>query len=462
MHIIIIAISTKHTTFSRPNIGATRSFLISRVYAMSLHSRSDHDAETMGSLIIILIVVTVYCSETQCRTSPNLKIAVTKPEDAGLVEKNNTHAIEKGIFWKNLDLPNHKPMRIEESRSLNNKTNNRKSRLLGSLAFLAGLGFGGLASAASSTAKTIAKLPETSFNLNIGSKGSPYLAYYNPYSLLPYPFFFPGPIGFAPMINVAKPQSTSHNDLMPQVISVFDNRQSIDLAEDNEEYLDEEKKKSKNDKNTDNGEDDRIELRAKVDRNAEEKIHGCKENQQKYGNSFKGSTREREDLQVDADDSQATLDFQTVNMTAADRNQTVIENATMALTTSPPRIIFGSLKNDTFHFFHHHHYNSSYYTEHPPYSGYYGGYPQNVNHVDLTTGLNPHYDNQINYNLPHEQPANFYHNDKYYTYSNLNPPFSGPFSPDQVNEYTGPDVNRLLHHHSPEYQTYNNGFKPVT
>lgn len=212
-------------------------------------------------------------AETQGDTSPNLKITVAKPEETGHVEKNDIHAIEKGILWKNLDLSKRKPMHIEESRSLDNETNRRKSRLLGSLAFLAGLSFGGLATAASSTAKTIAKLPQTSFSLNLGSsKGSPYLAaYYNPYSVLPYPFFFPGPIGFAP-INLAKPQTTSHNDLTPQVISVFDNGESIDLAQDNEEYLDGEKKKSKNNKSTDNDEDDRIELRAKVDRNAEEKV----------------------------------------------------------------------------------------------------------------------------------------------------------------------------------------------
>lgn len=169
-----------------------------------------------------------------------------------------------------------KSMHNNESKILDNETNKRKSRLLSSLAFLAGLSFGGLATAASSTAKTIAKLPQTSFSLNLGSsKGSPYLtAYYNPYPLLPYPFFLPGSIGLAPMINLAKPQTTSHNDLSPQVISLFENRPPIDLAEDNEEYLDEEKK-FKNNKRTGNGEDgadDRTELQAKVDRNAEEKV----------------------------------------------------------------------------------------------------------------------------------------------------------------------------------------------
>ncbi|XP_029661751.1 uncharacterized protein LOC115234668 [Formica exsecta] len=423
---------------------------------MSPHSCFDHDAVTMGSLIIVLLAVAGYCSEIQGNTTP---ITVAKPEDTKLVERNNIHTIEKGIFWKNLDMSKRKSMHNDESKVLNNETNRRKSRLLSSLAFLAGLSFGGLATAASSTAKTIAKLPQTSFGLNLGSsKGSPYLAaYYNPYPMLSYPFLLPGSIGFAPMINLAKPQTTSHNDLSPQVISLFENRPPIDLAEDNEEYLDEEK--SKNNKRTGNGDDgadDRTELRAKVDRNAEEKIRGCKEGQRKHGNFLKGSIRERENLQVNADDSRATLNFRDANMTAANENQTVTEDTNMAMTTNPTKIIFGPPKNET-HYYPHH-------TEYPPYLGYYGGYPQNVNRVDLTTGSNTHHDhNQINYNLPYEQRPNFYQNDKYnvYSSSHFNPPFSGPFPSDQINEYAGTDVNRF--YHSPEYQPpYNDGFRPVT
>ncbi|XP_072743445.1 uncharacterized protein [Anoplolepis gracilipes] len=429
---------------------------------MSPHSCSDHDAVTMGSLIIILTVVIVYCSETQCDSPP---ITVAKPENPSLVERNDIHAI-KEAFWKNFDLSKRKPMLVEESKNLNNETNRRKSRLLGSLAFLAGLGVGGLATAASSTANTIAKLPQTSFTLNLGSKDSPYLAtYYNPYPLLSYPFFFPSPIGFAPMINLMKPQTSSHNDLTPQVISLFENRQPIDLAENNEKYL-REKEKSKNNKktgNSENGPDDRTELRAKVDRNAEEKIHGCKDGQRKHDNFLKGSIREREDLQVNADDSQATLNFQAANMTAANENQTVTEATTMVMPTNPSNT-YGPPKNEShYHHYHHYHNNSNYYPEHPHHQGYYSGYPQNVNHVDLTTGLNAHHDhNQIHYNLPYEQPANFYHNDKYniYSSSHFNPPFSGPFPSDQVNEHAGTDINRLYHS---EYQPpYNNGFRPVT
>ncbi|EFN69143.1 hypothetical protein EAG_14401 [Camponotus floridanus] len=398
----------------------------------------------MGSLIVVLIAVIIYCSETKCDASP---ITVAKSEDT-IVEKNDILPIEKGIFWKNLDLFKGKLVPMEESKNLYNETNRRKSRLLGSLAFLAGLSFGGLA-AASTTAKTFAKLPPTSFSLNLGSsKDSPYIAaYYNPYPLLPYPFFFPGHFGF----NLAKAQAT-HNDL----INLFGNRQPIDLREDNEEYLDEDKSKNNKKMGSEDGADDRTELRAKVDRNAEEKIRGCKESQRKQGNFLKGSIREREDLQVDADDSRATLNFQAADMNAANGNQTVTEDTTTTMTT---RFIFFPTtteipwENKTSPN------NSSYYPQH---SSYYGGYPQNINHVDLTTGLNAHRDyNQINYNLPYEQPVNFYQNDKYNVYSHLNPPFPEPFSPDHVNEYAGTNINRLYHsEYQPPY--YNDGFRPVT
>lgn len=204
--------------------------------------------------------MTFFFAETQGDTSP---ITVAKSEDTAIVERNDIHPIEKEIFWKNLDLFKRKLIPMEEPKNLYNETNRRKSRLLGSLAFLAGLSFGGLA--ASTTAKTFAKLPPTSFSLNLGSsKDSPYIAaYYNPYPLFPYPFFFPGQFGF----NLAKAPAT-HNDL----INLLGNKQPIDLREDNEEYLDEDKSKNNKKTGSEDGADDRIELRAKVDRNAEEKV----------------------------------------------------------------------------------------------------------------------------------------------------------------------------------------------
>lgn len=232
---------------------------------------------------MISSISTPLVAETYCDTLPT---TIAEPEDIGLVGGNDdSRAIgndsrEKGssgeIFWRDLDLARREPTKTEEPTNLVNgtsgETSKRKSRFLGSLAFLAGLGFGGLATAASSTVKTFTKLPQTSFTLNLGStsKSSPYItAYYNPYSLLPYPFLYPGAIGLVPTVDPTKPQTTSHNDLAPQVISVFDdNRPPIDLEEYHQ--VDVEKKSDKSASN--NGAGYRTELRTDTDRHAEEKV----------------------------------------------------------------------------------------------------------------------------------------------------------------------------------------------
>lgn len=215
-------------------------------------------------------LTTLFVAEVYCDTLPT---KVAKPEDIVLLERNNNSyaIIEKENFWKNISLSRRKPTKVEdEPRNLSNTNtvaDKRRGRFLSSLAFLTGLSFGGLATAASSGMKSIAKMPQA-FSINLGSsKTSPYFAaYYSQYPytpLLPYPFFYPGSLGLT-SIDPAKPQ-TPQNDLTPQVINLLDNR-PIDLAENNEDYTDTEKL------NAANGADDRKRLRVEVDRNAEEKV----------------------------------------------------------------------------------------------------------------------------------------------------------------------------------------------
>ncbi|XP_032662689.1 uncharacterized protein LOC116840278 [Odontomachus brunneus] len=402
----------------------------------------------MDSLIVVLIAVAVCCSEMCCDTLP--ATTVVNPKNAGfLMEANASYMIDKGLPLRNLDL--RKPAKVEEPRNLDNtrsEANKRKARLLGGLAFLAGLSVGGLATAASSSVKTIAKMPQATFALNLGhSKTSPYFAaYYSPYSLIPYPFFYHTPFGLLPTADPAKPlQVSSHNDMTQQVISLFDNRQPGDFAENNEEYADQEKNPD-SDKNaaiSEDRADHRPELQ--TDRNAEEKavMRGCKEAQRKHSDLFKGSPRQHENLQVGATDPPAAMGA--TNMTA-DTNQTVIRDKT---TTRKPYIDF----KPTF---------SNHTTEHPSFPGYYEGYPQDISHVDLTTGSDAyHYQDhgQINYNLPYEQPSSFYHDDTYSNHHANHPYFPGSFSSEPINGYVGTDFGRV---YPSQYQTpYINSFKPV-
>jgi len=153
----------------------------------------------------------------------------------------------------------------------------------------------------------------------------------------------------------------------------------------------------------------------------------------------KGTAREREYLHVNAADLRATLNFR-------DANQTVPTNNA---TTSPTN------NTNTTHHHHHHHHHHHGHKEYSYFPGYYGGNPHvDIHHVDLTT-TQPY--SQVNYNIPYEEPANFYHDDKYNVYPSFNPSFSAS---DQTNEYAGTDFNRL---YPSGYQLPNisDGFKPL-
>ncbi|XP_014481885.1 PREDICTED: uncharacterized protein LOC106748154 [Dinoponera quadriceps] len=429
-------------------MGATRTFFnfVQERGAVSPHFRSDHDAVTMGTLIVVLIAVAVHCSETRCDTPP--AAIIVQPADRGfsMGPTNDSHVTDEGFSPRS---PSKLTKIQKESRTsleASNEVNRRKARLLGGLAFLAGLSFGGLATAASSTVKTIAKMPQASFILNLGpSKASPYFAaYYTPYSFLPYPLLYHGPFASS-TADPSKPQVSHHDASPPQVISVSVNREPTteDFAEKNDEY---EEKDPDDDKSAD-GAEDRPELRA--DRNAEEKvvIRGCKEGQRKHDSFSKGSAKEREDLQVDADHSAAAL--KATNMTA-DANQTVTRDRT---TTPRPHYYVPKPTQPPTNIGHH--------AERPHFSGYYGGYSQDLSHVDLTSGSAEYHvpdHGPINYNLPYEQSANFYRDDAYSSHR-VNPYFPGSFSSDQINGYVGTDFGPV--YPSEYHPPYGGGFKPV-
>ncbi|KAL0126166.1 hypothetical protein PUN28_004942 [Cardiocondyla obscurior] len=296
--------------------------------------------------------------------------------------------------------------------------------------------------------KSIAKMPQM-FSINLGSsKTSPYFAaYYSQYPyapLLPYPFFYPGPFGITPVIDAAKPQ-TSQNDLAPQVINLFEHR-PIDLAGNNEDYDTDEEKS-----NGGNRADDRV--RAEADRNAEEKgtTRGCKEGHRK---SSKGAARDREYLQQTSDvDLRAAMNFRAGNQSILGNIIDSILGGGNTTITTPPNNDTNTTQLPQHHHHHHHHHHGDY-TDYPPFQGYYGGYPQNVHHVDLTT-TQPY--TQLSYNVPYEQP-NYYHDDKYNAHPGLSPSYSPSISPGR-NEYQATDFNRLYSEFQPP--SNNDGFKPL-
>ncbi|XP_025161242.1 probable serine/threonine-protein kinase DDB_G0282963 isoform X2 [Harpegnathos saltator] len=430
----------------------------------------------MGSLIIILTAVAVCCTETCCDMPP--ATSIVKPADTVLFKINHVNkSPQRGPFLR--DISQQIKMweigkeeigdlrKIGNSRNWNVATNvtttnsepkNRKARLLGSLAFLAGLGFGGLATAASSTVKSFVKVPQTSVAFNLSpTKNSPYLAaYYNPFSFVPpYPFFYHSPFGLVPTSDLST-QTMSH--LTPQVISIFSNKQTDNVAGSNEEYADAEN--LNNDKSMADSEDGvnyRTELHAVANRNAEEKMEldDCKDGQRKYSSSFKGSSKE-----LEANTNGPTTSSGATEMTA-DANQTMTKNKNKTTITTPPPVEPDRMHH---HYHHHHHHhpdpNNNTHTIHSYFPGYYDGYAQDISHVDLTTGsdVSHHYQDHGQINLPHERPANFYHDDVRSNH-HVAPYFPGSFSSNQVNGYVNTDFDQAS---SSGYQSPNdNGFKPI-
>lgn len=182
--------------------------------------------------------------------------SVTKtlePESTIILKKNNSHSLEKEGLWssllsKRLESTNIKNTEERENDKVNamETFNKRKSKFLGSLAFLAGLGFGRLAGAASSTVKAYAKFPQASIAMNfVPTKQGPYLAaYYDPYPFVPPPYLYHAPLGFYPFLDPLKLQSliggsSQQNgaDRPDQIITVFGDKRPTDSDDSEEEYI---------------------------------------------------------------------------------------------------------------------------------------------------------------------------------------------------------------------------------
>lgn len=92
-------------------------------------------------------------------------------------------------------------------------SSNRKSKILRSLAFLAGLSVGGLAGAASSDIKSYTKLPPLSVNVGASRISPQVAAIYNPYPYVSYPYIFATPLGiYQPLTQTLNSNLLNNND----------------------------------------------------------------------------------------------------------------------------------------------------------------------------------------------------------------------------------------------------------
>lgn len=170
----------------------------------------------------------------------------------------------------------------ELGRPANAKANasNRKSKMLRSLAFISGLGIGGLPSAASSDVNAYAKYPPLGLNFG-ASRISPHIAaIYDPYPYVSQPYVFATPLGLYPLWDPLRLQSI--NGVQSNYGSLAQNSQTSSQVNDqntdkslynDDEYADE-AKRIENVKAAGNADENNksAELQVESDRNAEEKV----------------------------------------------------------------------------------------------------------------------------------------------------------------------------------------------
>ncbi|XP_035719916.1 uncharacterized protein LOC118440664 [Vespa mandarinia] len=436
----------------------------------------------MSSLIVLFSIVILCGRGVNCDDVTK----ALKPESTMILKNNDSHSLAKEISWssllsKRLESMNIKNTEKRENDKINTMEmfNKRKSKFLGSLAFLAGLGFGGLAGAASSTVKAYAKLPQASIAMNfVPSKQGPYLAaYYDPYPFVPHPYLYHTPLGFYPFFDPLKLQSlisgsSQQNgaDRPDQIITVLgDKRPSDSDDSEEEEYIVEKKKtdKSKSSSRLEN----RVEsaeslIGSNVNRRTEgemtNKIVTCetqKKSEEKVHNVSNEDTTvyDFEDLQEDADNSRATTNRRKTKVNNSTTSRPNSDITTTSDSTSESTTINVTMTNST---------TMKSNTTFPPFFGYYDGNPQNIDNIDLTFDMLPpvyQEHNPINYHLPYERPANFYPDERYNYYSNSFPNSypSGPFFSEHLSDYSSNDFDRYVYPSDNNSPPYVNQFKPL-
>lgn len=215
-------------------------------------------------------------------TSENLQ-SVRQSIETSTLTNDDGKSEEKQVPWKDLLIPRQYPIKIEDLKRIANTkidSSNRKTKILGNLAFLAGLSVGSLAGA-SSNVNTYMKAPPVNFNFGASRLASQLAAIYGPYPYMPQPYVFAAPLGYYPLLNPLGLQSLDgvQNDFQAlaqnqQVLNLLENKKSTELLNNNDEYIEEAKKVENVGTSNDVAEntDGSVELQIEDDRNAEEKV----------------------------------------------------------------------------------------------------------------------------------------------------------------------------------------------
>lgn len=140
---------------------------------------------------------------------------------------SNIQIPEKKISLTDILYSKENLTKLEESERNMKKevgSSNRKSKILRSLALLAGLSVGNLTNAASTDVKTYTKFP--SLNVDTSRISSPLATIYNPYPYVSYPYIFATPLGFyPPLLDLLRLQSINGlQNVQPSSLNLLDNK----------------------------------------------------------------------------------------------------------------------------------------------------------------------------------------------------------------------------------------------
>ncbi|XP_015609205.1 uncharacterized protein LOC107274504 [Cephus cinctus] len=340
--------------------------------------------------------------------------------------------------------------------NFNDKDSKRQPKFLEKLALLAGLNV--LATAPSANINTFTKIPRGQFFLNFGHSGwTPYFsAYYEPYSFIPYsyPSAYPS-FPWHPFLEPSKVQSIAQlplqNPITPPNYNLLPDKKPTDQETSEETYIAENKMLNKKKmENQERVEGMEAELRMKSATSEEMNIKKEEtedvilkteatvvNEEARAGNIINTTTQKPVTIGLSTT-TQMVQNNPGMNVPQVNTNQTNTNSTTMTNTTD--------MQNKT---------------EDSGFPGYYGGTPQEIGNIGLTTDTSlPGYHGYsgINYNLPFDRPANFNPYDRYEIYSN---PPSNTFSPgEQAPEYLNAiDFNRYTY--APDNPSVFNGFRPI-
>ncbi|XP_026299238.1 uncharacterized protein LOC107965070 isoform X2 [Apis mellifera] len=149
----------------------------------------------MNFSILVLLIIGINCTKAYHKVSATTEHSkiIHRSLRETTTNSSNVQIPEKKISLTDILYSKQNLTKLEGlEKNTKKEVSNRKSKILRSLAYLAGLTVGNLTNAASTDVKTYTKFP----SLNVDT--SPLATIYNPYPYLTYPYIFATPVGFYP------------------------------------------------------------------------------------------------------------------------------------------------------------------------------------------------------------------------------------------------------------------------